>query len=79
MKTQRTVTDYKCDECGKQVVNYIGFPYKDNWIFIYSFNYKLVNKKTERLIDKHFCCDRCLFQFLKNKFQRDKDADTIPF
>ncbi len=59
--------NFECDSCNK--ISDIadkesGFPYKEKWIYLFKFNYKLKADDHEEVRDKHFCSKECMFEYM---------------
>jgi hypothetical protein len=68
MKSTRRITKFKCDSCPKQSKEVDKkYPYEDGWKYLYSFDFKVTNDKTNNFKDKHFCSSYCLAQYISSR------------
>jgi len=67
------ITEFKCDECGKKIVKEygIGFPYKEGWLYLYNFEFKSTSLNRAPIMDKHFCSEKCIHNFI-NKYIKEQ-------
>lgn len=56
---------FKCKSCKKEVVEN-SFPYKAGWKYVYRFEWKSDSEIQEKVIDLHFCSEKCLIKFIKD-------------
>lgn len=77
-------TTFTCDNCQKQITinKDAGFPYQEKWCYIFNFEAKTLRLYTPaididvaevKMKDKHFCCEKCLFEYVKTAFIVEKD------
>jgi len=81
-------TKYTCDNCKKEKfsLNNIGFPYHNNWCYIYNFTGKVLESHYSGIEtniadfknqDKHFCCEKCMFEWIKKTIDECKKDYVI--
>jgi len=67
MKITKVTERFICDECGKDSKLQEagdGFPYEDDWTYLYAFQFKLASNIVPMPKDKHFCSKDCLKKFV---------------
>jgi len=76
-------TKYTCDNCKKEKFNSdsLGFPYDNKWCYIYNFTGRVLesdypgielNVADFKNKDKHFCSEKCMFEWIKNTVKECK-------
>ena len=62
---KKTATKFICDECNKES-DFIseGFPYKQNWRYLFKLEIKVDEKDIREVRDKHFCTKKCLIKYI---------------
>ena len=79
-------TKFKCDICSitKTTTKGTGFPYSDDWCYIYKFEAKFLKSHTPaieteickvELKDKHFCSEKCMLIYIKKCIKASKGIE----
>ena len=70
MKSIKILNTFQCDNClkkSKEIEEGKGFPYSDGWRFLYNLEFKMKNSDSVKSREKHFCCDACMVNFIKDR------------
>jgi len=81
-------TKYTCDNCKKEKYSpdCIGFPYHEDWCYIYNFTGRVLesyhsgietNIADFKNQDKHFCSEKCMFEWIKKTIKECKKDCAI--
>lgn len=73
---KKIFNSFVCDKCGKESEHIEekkwGYPYSENWVYLYNLKYKLRKDKEFSLNDKHFCSKECIIQYFIGKLEEIK-------
>ncbi len=62
---------FVCDTCEKENVKeeYEGYPYDDNWVYLYELVGKVKKHNDFKHRDKYFCSFKCLSKWIERTFK----------
>lgn len=65
---------FVCDQCKKQSweCKDIGFPYADQWKYLYTFKFKTKSDKQIKRADNHFCSTDCMKNYILEVIEKHK-------
>jgi hypothetical protein len=77
-KMKIVLNRFKCDECGKESSLFedknkfhSGYPYSEDWVYLYAFSFKEAKDTQKCFNDKHFCSKLCLKNFITKKMEKE--------